>query len=171
MLDTVIFDFDETLVDAGITHPLRKQSPKDWDAIYSLIPQCKPYDGMHELFDNLKGYKIGIATMCQREMVQRTVDHMGLDVDVIVGSQRYMRKKPHPQSIFKVLDKLSSTSSTTIGIGDKPTDIQAYKSAGLAVIVGCTWGITEKEKEELISSAPHYIIDSPMELIEIIKNH
>lgn len=168
MIDTIIFDFDETLFNAGITHPLRRQSPKNWDAIYSLIPQCCPYDGIPELMHYLKSYKIGIATMCQRELVQRTLNHWGLSVDAVVGSQLYMRKKPHPQSIFKVLDKLSSTSSTTIGIGDKSTDIQAYKAASI-ISVGCTWG--NEDNSELLLSEPDYIIDNPMQLLEIIKNH
>ena len=82
-----------------------------------------------------------------------------------------MKKKPNPDSIVKVLNKLNAEATQTIGIGDKATDIQAYKSANIAVSVGCAWGLsTEKEIEELRNSNPDYIIHHPQELIEIL-NH
>ena len=167
---TIIFDFDETLVDTSVTQPLREQSQKQWDEIYALIPQCRLYDGITELMTSIKekNIKTGVATFAQRELAQRTLNHFNIDIDTIVGYERFLKRKPHPASVLKVLKKLKVEANECIGIGDKATDIQAYKSANLAVTVGCAWGLTtEEEIEELKNSNPDYIIHHPKELIEI----
>ena len=167
---TIILDFDKTLIDTSVTQPLRNQQSKNWDKIYEMIPQCKLYGGIPELMAFLKNnnIKTGVATFAQREFADRTLKHFNVDVDTIVGHERFMKKKPNPDSILKVMKKLNSEPTETIGIGDKSTDIHAYKSANLAITVGCTWGLsTEKEIEELKNSNPDYIIHHPKELIEI----
>lgn len=172
-MNTVIFDFDETLVDTSVTQPLRKKQSKNWDEIYSLIPQCRLYDGIAELMTFIKGndIKTGVATFAQRELADRTLKHFNIYVDTIVGYERFLKNKPHPDSIFKVMKKLNAEATETIGIGDKSTDIHAYKSANLAITVGCTWGLTtEEEIEELRNSNPDYLIHHPKELIGIICN-
>ena len=172
-MKNIVFDFDGTLVDTSVTQPLRKKQSKNWDEIYSLIPQCRLYDGIAELMTFIKGndIKTGVATFAKRELAQRTLNHFNLDIDIIVGHERFLKKKPHPDSIFKVLNKLETEATETIGIGDKSTDIQAYQSAKLAVTVGCTWGLsTDEEIHELRNSNPDYIINHPLELIGIICN-
>ena len=170
---TIIFDFDKTLIDTSVTQQLRTQVQKQWDEIYALITQCRMYDGIPELmtFIKEKNIKTGVATFAQRELAQRTLNHFNIDIDTIVGHERFLKRKPHPASVLKVLKKLEVEANECIGIGDKPTDIQAYKSANLAVSIGCTWGLTtEKEIEELRNSNPDYLIHHPTELIKII-NH
>lgn len=170
---TVIFDFDETLVDTFVTRQLRNQPQKQWDKIYALIPQCRIYDGIKELMIFIKenNIKTGVATFAQRQLAQKTLSHFNLGIDVIVGHERFLKKKPHPDSILKVLKKLNAEANETIGIGDKATDIQAYKSAKLAVTVGCTWGLSSDEEiQELKNSCPDYILNHPSELIDILHN-
>ena len=170
---TIIFDFDETLVDTSVTQPLREQSQKQWDKIYALIPQCNMYDGISELMTFIKenNIKTGVATFAQREVAQRTLKYFNINVDVIIGHERFLKKKPNPDSIFKVLKKLNAEATECIGIGDKATDIQAYKSANLAITIGCTWGLDkEDEIEELRNSNPDYIIHHPKELIDTLNS-
>ena len=50
----LITDFDETFFDTSLTRDLRKEKDKDWDKIYSLIPQFKMYDGWQEVLNYLK---------------------------------------------------------------------------------------------------------------------
>jgi phosphoglycolate phosphatase-like HAD superfamily hydrolase len=131
------------------------------------------YDGISELMTFIKGndIKTGVATFAQRELAQRTLNHFKLDIDVIVGHERFLKKKPHPDSILKVLKKLNAEATETIGIGDKATDIQAYKLAKLALAVGCTWGLSSDEEiQELKNSCPDYIANHPSEIIDIICN-
>lgn len=170
-MKNIVFDFDETLVDTSVTRQLRNQPQKQWDKIYALIPQCRIYDGIKELMIFIKenDIKTGVATFAQRVLAQKTLNHFNIYVDIVVGHERYMKKKPCPDSILKVLKKLNVEATETIGIGDKATDIQAYKSANLAITVGCVWGLTtEEEIEELRNSNPDYLIHHPTELIDII---
>lgn len=172
-MKNIVFDFDETLVDTSVTRQLRNQPQKQWDKIYALIPQCKLYDGISELIAFLKNnnIKTGVATFAQREFAQRTLNYFNIDVDVIAGYQLFLKCKPHPDSVLKVLKKLEVEATECIGIGDKATDIQAYKSANLAVTVGCTWGLsTDEEIQELKNSCPDYVINQPKELIDILCN-
>lgn len=170
-MKTVIFDFDETLVDTSVTQPLRKQPLKNWDKIYALIPQCRMYDGITELMTFLKdnNIKTGVATFAQRELAQRTLKYFNLSIDEIVGYELFLKKKPNPDSILKVLKKLNAEATETIGVGDKTIDIQAYKSANLSVTVGCTWGLSSDEEiQELKNSCPDYIVNHPSEIIDIL---
>ena len=50
----LITDFDETFFDTSLTRNLRKEKEKDWDKIYSLIPQFKMYDGWQDVLKYLK---------------------------------------------------------------------------------------------------------------------
>ena len=172
-MNTVIFDFDETLVDTSVTQPLRKKQSKNWEEIYALIPKCRLYDGITELMVFLKNnnIKTGVATFAQREFADRTLKHFNIDIDVIVGYERFMKKKPNPDSILKVMKKINAEATETSGVGDKAIDIQAYKSANLAFTVGCVWGLNaDEEIQELKNSNPDYIINHPSELIGIICN-
>ena len=155
-----------------MTQPLREQPKKQWDEIYALIPQCKLYGGIPELmtFIKEKNIKTGVATFAQREFADRTLKHFNIDVDCIVGHERFMKKKPYPDSVLKVLKKLEAEANECIGVGDKATDIQAYKSANLAITVGCTWGLSSDEEiQELKNSCPNFIVNHPSKLIDILR--
>lgn len=167
----IIFDFDNTLVDTSVTQPLREQSQRQWEEIYALIPQCRLYDGIAELMAFLKdnNIKTGVATFAQCEFAQRTLKYFNIDVDTIVGYERFLKKKPNPDSVLKVLKKLEVEATECIGIGDKATDIQAYQSANLAITIGCCWGLSsDDEIQELKNSCPDFIVNHPSELIDIL---
>ena len=48
---TILFDFDDTLLDTTPTKSLRSVKTKDWESIYEQIPNCKLYDGFNDVFD------------------------------------------------------------------------------------------------------------------------
>ena len=76
-----------------------------------------------------------------------------------------VRKKPAPDSIFKVIKDLQTDLQHVIYIGDSETDVQTAKNAGTECI-GCTWGF--RSKEVLETEGANYIIESPNEILEII---
>lgn len=97
----LILDFDHTIFNTDADSEVRKISKvKDWDLIFSKIPEYKLYDGWREVFSEAKakGIKIAIVSTAKKDLIQRTLKHFQLDCDVIVGWQRCY-KKPNPKLI------------------------------------------------------------------------
>lgn len=167
---TVLFDFDDTLFDTTQTKALRGAKTKDWESIYKQIPNCRLYEGFHEVFDfiNKNNIKVGIVSIAQKELINRTVKHFNCPCHHIQGWWR-QPMKPYPHQINKAIEKLKANAQDVIMFGDSPNDVVACRAAGIK-IVGCTWGLhSQEEKNALINSSPDYIIDSPIDIIKILK--
>lgn len=167
---TVLFDFDNTLFDTTPTKSLRSVKTKDWESVYEQIPNCKLYDGFNDVFDFIRAHNInvGIVSIAQKELINRTVKHFNCPCHHIQGWWR-LPMKPYPHQINKALEKLNADAKDVIMFGDSPDDVAACRAAGIK-IVGCTWGLhSQEENNALINSSPDYIIDSPIEIIKILK--
>ena len=143
---------------------------KDWESIYEQIPNCKLYDGFNDVFDFIRAHNInvGIVSIAQKELINRTVKHFNCPCRQIQGWWR-LPMKPYPHQINKALEKLKADAKDVIMFGDSPDDVAACRAAGIK-IVGCTWGLhSQEEKNALINSSPDYIIDSPIDIIKILK--
>ena len=64
------------------------------------------------------------------------------------------------------LNTLNVTNNECLYVGDSDVDMITGKSNNIKTI-GVTWGY--KEKEILINEKPDYLIDNPVEIINIIK--
>ena len=167
---TILFDFDDTLFDTTPTKALRDAKTKDWESIYEQIPNCKLYDGFNDVFDFIRAHNInvGIVSIAQKELINRTVKHFNCPCHHIQGWWR-LPMKPYPHQINKALEKLNADAKDVIMFGDSPDDVAACRAAGIK-IVGCTWGLhCQEAKNALINSSPDYIIDSPIDIIKILK--
>ena len=61
---------------------------------------------------------------------------------------------------------MGSDIKNAIFVGDSETDVQTAKNAGLPC-VGVTWGF--RTRDILLKEGADYIIDTPKELLDIIK--
>ena len=168
---TVLFDFDDTLFDTTPTKSLRSVKTKDWESIYEQIPNCRLYEGFHEVFDfiNKNKIKVGIVSIAQKELINRTVKHFDCPCDQIQGWWR-LPMKPYPHQVNKAIEKLKANAQDVIMFGDSPDDVAACRAAGIK-IVGCSWGLQNKEEiNVLINSNPDYIIHNPIEIINILQH-
>lgn len=85
--------------------------------------------------------------------------------DIILGGDSTDRKKPFPDSVFKVLNELGIESISALMVGDSPTDIEAGKWAGV-LTCGVSYGY--RERGEILKAGPDFLIDDIIELKEII---
>jgi phosphoglycolate phosphatase len=85
---------------------------------------------------------------------------------IILGEESHPKKKPDPEPLLYVAEKLGIEPKASCMVGDWITDVEAGKRAGM-VTVGCTYGIGNKE--ELVSYKPDYMVDSITELKDIIE--
>lgn len=130
--------------------------------------QVKPYDGILELLKELKDKNIKIAVLSNKPH-DRAVDVVeavfGRDYfDIIIGQSKHINIKPSPDGALIIADELGLLTNECIYIGDTNTDMITGKSANMFT-VGVTWGF--REREELEENNADYIIDTPLQLLEI----
>lgn len=166
-IKALILDFDHTLFNTDADREVRKNSKvKDWDLIYSKIPEYKLYDGWHEVFSIAKarGVKIAIISTAKKELIQRALALFQLDCDVIIGWQRCYQK-PNPKLVEMALKKLKVCKEEVVSIGDSVLDKQMSVN-GEVRFIGATW---DCEKEESLTELQHGItISSPLEIIDML---
>ena len=81
---------------------------------------------------------------------------------VVIGGDDVKNKKPHPDPLLLVAQKLSLTPAELLFVGDSRNDIQAAKAAGCRSI-GLTYGYNYGEPIAL--SEPDFIFDQFNELL------
>ncbi|OYP12817.1 phosphoglycolate phosphatase [Lachnotalea glycerini] len=128
----------------------------------------KPYDGIVELLIELKNKNIKLAVLSNKPH-NRAVDVVetifGKNYfDIIIGQSDHINKKPSPDGALIIADELSLLTNECLYIGDTDTDMLTGKAANMFT-VGVTWGF--RDRQELIENHADYIIDSPLELLEI----
>ena len=101
MKKNIIFDLDLTLVDTTIVEQARHE--RNWPLAYSLIPKCKLYDGIENIFDIIRKYSIKtvIVSTSPRTYVEKVVDYFHMPIHGIVAYHDAKPIKPHPAPMLK----------------------------------------------------------------------
>lgn len=163
----LILDFDHTIFNTDADSEVRKLSKvKDWDLIFSKIPEYKLYDGWREVFSEAKakGIKIAIVSTAKKDLIQRTLKHFQLDCDVIIGWRR-KPQKPDPKLIEIALDKLKVNKDEVISIGDSVDDKQMSDNGGVRFI-GAIWDCEHEESIQELKQGK--VLNTPRDLLNYI---
>lgn len=165
-IKALILDFDRTLFDTRADNEVRKNKKGSeiiWDEVYASIPQYRLYDGWQEVFAWCKenGIKIGIVSTAKTEIINRALNHFGLECDAVVGWQLYFRK-PHGRLIDMVIKKLQVDKKDVISIGDSVVDRVMSVNGGVRFI-GAAWD--SEEVEELKKGE---YLPSPTEIMKLV---
>lgn len=129
----------------------------------------KPYEDIMTLLKLLKANKYLVAITSNKmqeavtELNQETF--LGL-IDVAIGERKSLKLKPDPEMIVLALNELGLSNEEVLYVGDTEVDLLTAKNANLKSIA-VTWGF--RTKKELLKHSPDYVIDSPLDLLEIIK--
>lgn len=163
-MKSIIFDLDLTLVDSTIAEEAR--AGRNWQLVYSLIPRFTLYPGMADVFQYIRsnGNKVAIVSTAPSIYVQRVVNYFNIPVNTIIGYHDAPRK-PSPAGMILAMQRLNSAPFETISFGDRAIDIMASKNAGI-YSVACSWGT--KERQQLLSSMPDNVINTPIEINNLI---
>ncbi|MDR3197526.1 MAG: HAD family hydrolase [Planctomycetaceae bacterium] len=128
----------------------------------SMCPQ--PFDGIRELFNELKTRKIYLALVTGKGLksLQITLEILGLEhiFDIIETGSPYRPNKP--EGLRNVLQQLNLQPQDTVYIGDAPSDIQATRSVSIPIF-SAAWASTA-EPEKLQAAKPDKILFSISEL-------
>ena len=130
----------------------------------------KPYDGVVELLKALqaKGIKTAVvsnkADFAVKKLAKGYFDGLLLEA---VGENEAggIRKKPAPDSVLAVMERLGADSKATVYVGDSDVDVLTAKNAGVDCIC-VTWGF--RDKEFLLANGATVFVDTPKEILTAI---
>lgn len=138
----------------------------------NCINKTKPYQGIVELLDELAKRKIRLAVLSNKadELTKKVVMALlpNWNFEVIIGYSADIPRKPNPLGALIISRKLGIDPQHIIYIGDTDVDMQTANSAG-AYAVGALWGF--RTKEELKSNGAKYLLNDPLELIQMIEDN
>lgn len=130
------------------------------------------YDGMGELLERLKEDKIkmAIASSKPRKFFDRLLRHLEITdyFDAVSGASLDDKDSGKKEIIENACNILGvEDKSEVIMVGDRHYDINGAKEAGIKCIA-VTFGFGSREEFE--EAGADYIVDSPKEVYELIKN-
>lgn len=111
-----------------------------------------------------KGLPLALVTNKPTPFVAPILDALdiGKYFTVVIGGDDVKNKKPHPDPLLLVAEKLGLAPAELLFVGDSRNDIQAAKAAG-CYSIGLTYGYNYGESISL--SEPDYIFDQFNELL------
>lgn len=127
-----------------------------------------PVKGMKEMIRKLsKNHMFAVVSTNHKEIIKHQLeDYRILEFfKVIIGNDDVFRIKPHPEALFKCLEKLKLTNREVIHVGDMVSDIEASRNADIKII-SVTWGWSSKD--QLKKAKPDWIVNNPEELYKVI---
>ena len=107
--------------------------------------KTKPYQGIMELLEFLKkeGYKLAVVSNKADYAVQILCEqYFGGIFDMAVGEKENVRKKPAPDAVNTVLEKLQVDRKNAIYVGDSEVDIQTAENAKMSAVL-VDWGFRD----------------------------
>lgn len=126
------------------------------------------YPGVKDILEYFKDKKKVIITNRNHKFAVLAMNNLGiLDYFAdILGGDDLSCMKPSSCPVNKIVNKFHADKKRAIMVGDMAIDVSAGKEAGISTCA-VTYGIGKKE--DIVKSKPDYIIDSILELKEIIK--
>ena len=142
----------------------------DFTAHYQVhcADTTQPYDGIPELLQTLRraGCKTAVvsnkADYAVQELCKQYFDGM---FDFAVGEREQILKKPAPDSVNEVLQKLQIDRKQAVYIGDSDVDVQTAKNAAMDGIF-VEWGF--RSKEFLLEHGAVLTVSAPNEIAHIV---
>ena len=131
----------------------------------NLTHKTKCYAGIAEMLQTLqeKNIPLGICTnkhqsaadeVCQKLLAKHNFVE-------IIGDRPGLPRKPDPQKVLAIADKMGVKPAEVAYFGDTSVDMETARNAGF-LPVGVTWGF--RPREELVETGAKVLLDTPMEL-------
>ena len=128
-----------------------------------------PYDGIIDMLDKLtnQGYKVAIVTnKYQDGATKLSKKFFSNYTNVYIGNQEGIKTKPDVEMVNLALNQLNLKAEECIFVGDSNVDALTAKNAKMPFVY-VSWGY--KNIDEMKEYDIDYIINKPMELINILK--
>ncbi|HHW04028.1 MAG TPA: HAD-IA family hydrolase [Thermoanaerobacterales bacterium] len=128
------------------------------------------YPGVKEVLEFLKkrGIKTALATNKVISLSEKILEHLGVKdyFDLMLGPEHVKNRKPNPEIINILLEKLNKKPEDTLYVGDSNLDVLCGKNAG-TYTCAVTYGIGSLES--IIEADPDFIITDIKKLILLLS--
>ena len=133
--------------------------------------RTKPYAGIKELLQELKARGVHTAVLSNKadfatKMLAEQYFSGLLEEAAGENEAAGIRKKPAPDALFAMMERMGVTAAETVYVGDSEVDIQTAKNAGVDCI-SVTWGF--RSREILIDNGGTVLLDTPLEVLQYCK--
>lgn len=128
-----------------------------------------PYEGIMELLKILSKENFKLAIVSNKfDKAVKGLNKIYFDkyISIAVGESENIARKPAPDTVLKAISELDSTPGKSLYIGDSEVDIETARNSGTKCVC-VTWGF--RDRDFLEHRNPDFIIDSPMELLNILN--
>ena len=130
----------------------------------------KPYEGIMRLLQELRARGVQTAVVSNKAdfAVKKLAESyfQGLLQEAVGEDEEHgIRKKPAPDSLLAVMERLGADRQATVYVGDSEVDIQTANNA-LVPCISVTWGF--KDREFLIKNGATVLVDSVEELLSVL---
>lgn len=157
----------------GFENPQFEEAFQTFRTYYQEHCQIKtcPYPGIMQLLKTLKekGYKMAIVSNKAHAAVLELNENLFKEyIEIALGENEDagIKKKPAPDMVNLALEKLGSTKSEAIYVGDSEVDKATADNSEMDCIL-CQWGF--RELSLLQKLTPKAIISHPLELVNILE--
>lgn len=130
-----------------------------------LLPDARQVlEELHRL-----GVKMAIATNKIGRYSRRIIKNFGLDgiFSAILGDEDVTRNKPHPEMIFRAIEKMAILKEEAVMVGDSLVDLETARNAGIAAFAIPT-GVTPRE--DLEKARPTRMLSRLADLLPIVRS-
>ena len=135
----------------------------------AMYPKTKPYAGIEHQLDLLQNKGVMLAVISNKpdkNTKELILQHFPkILFKYIIGDSEAFPRKPNPDSLKFIMDKLNVTAEQTAFLGDSDTDMITAVSAKTTPI-GVLWGF--RDEEELVNAGAKIILNNPAEIYPIL---
>lgn len=130
--------------------------------------RTKPYEGIIELLQALKARGMHTAVLSNKadfatKMLAEQYFADLLEEAAGENEAAGIRKKPAPDALFAMMERMGVSPAETVYVGDSEVDIQTARNAGVDCI-SVTWGL--RSRKCLIENGAKVLLDTPMEILQ-----
>lgn len=156
-------------------------SPADVDGALAIfrrhyrehcLDQTRLYPGAERTLAGLRdaGVHRAVVTNKDSELSQTILAGLGvLDlVEVLLGPDDVIHRKPHPEPVFRVLDAFGARPAEALLVGDSPVDAETARAAGVP-LCAVTYGYGLDDPEALARAGAAAVLRRLDDLLHLLR--
>ena len=160
----------ERAVPEGTESRVAEQCFETFRAHYVIHCQdhTRLYPGVASLLTALhaKGYLMAVVSnKLQAGVTELSRIFFNGVIDVAIGEQPGIPRKPAPDMVLAAMEQLGVTASETVYVGDSDVDLQTAANAGLDSI-SVLWGF--RNRDFLIAHGASTLVESPQDILTLV---
>jgi len=130
--------------------------------------KTRPYDGIIEMLDTLRAHGVKLAVLSNKaDYAVKDLCKLHFDglFDVAQGEITGIPRKPSPEGVNIILEKLGVSSAECAYIGDSDVDVETARNSGLDCIA-VDWGF--RDRDNLLNAGAKIIVSTAEELTNML---